>query len=158
MAQKTDRFQNIALTQGSADAFVQGSLVTGIDSDEGVAWLLKRVDMNFPAAAGLQAMSADAEIHWSLTRDSKTAIAGLDDRDCILADGFFLSLTTSGQVAVPAQWIWHPPEGTIVVEPTIYAQLDSTASGLALQATMRLHYEPVKVSELEILRALNQGF
>ena len=151
------RFRNITMTQGGADAFVQTSEVTGIDPSSGRGWALRRAEIQFPQAAGLQGLSADSAIHWALTRDSKTAMSDLNDQDTIFAGGIFNALTTSGEIALPSVHMHTFPDGIIVVEPILYAHLDSAATGLILTAHMRLFYEEVKLSEVEILRMLAQG-
>jgi len=157
MTQAVARFRNLVLTQGSADAFVQASEATGIDPGAGKGWLLTRVETWFPIASNLQGMSADAAVHFALTRDSKAALSDLSDSDVIFCDGFSNALTTSGEVVVPNLYVNVLPEGTVIVEPTIYAHLDSTATGLTMTAHMRIYYEEVRLSEIEILRMLSQG-
>lgn len=159
MAEKLviDRFRNIAVTQGSADAFVQGTETTGISPSMGIAWVLTRLEVFFPQSNALQNVSADFSVHWSLTRDSKTAVSDFSDADCMAAGGFYGSLTTSGQIILPAYYQYEFGSGLLVVEPEVYFQLDSAATGLTLSPGVRLHYEEVKVSEVEILRMLTQG-
>lgn len=151
------RFRNITMTQGVADGFIQTSEPTGIDPSSGRGWMLKRAILQFPIASNLQALSPDAAIHWALTRDSKAAVSDLNDSDTIFVGGLSTALTTSGQIVVPNVFDIALPEGLLVVEPTIYAHLDSTATGLTLTAHMRLFYEEVKLTEVEILRMLTQG-
>lgn len=151
------QFRNITLTQGSADAFVQGTEPTGIDPAHGIGWELTRIELFFANTVTLEALSADNSVAWSLTRDSETAVMSLDDADCLHANGFAVPLTTSGEVFVPRLYVWTPPPGLVIVSPNLYAQLDSTGTGLTLVATMRVYYESVKLSELEVLRMLSQG-
>ncbi len=151
------RFRNIKVTQGGADAFAQTSESTGIDPSGGKGWMLKRVEVQFPIAGNMQGLSADAALHWALTRDSKAALSDLDDSDTIFAGGFSASLTTSGQIMVPNVYVHEFEDGIMVVEPTIYCHLDGTATGLTLTANFRLYYEEVKLAEVDILRMLTQG-
>jgi len=151
------RFRNITLTQGGADAFKEAEEITGLDPSSGQGWLLKRLEVLFPNAAGLQGLSADSAIEWSLTRDTKAAMSNLADSDVIYQAGIFNALTTSGEIMVPGLFTYDFPDGVLVVEPSIYAQLDSAATGLTMSAYMRLYYETVKLSEVDILRMLTQG-
>lgn len=151
------RYRNIQAVQSGADAFVQATEVTGIDPSRGVGWLLKRLELNFPLASGLAGLSADSTIEWSMTRDSKAAAASLDDSDCVMADGLINALTTSGEIIVPKMFMYHFPDGVVVVEPEIYVQLDSNGTGLTLTGNFRLYYEEVKLSEVDMLRMLTQG-
>lgn len=151
------RFRNITLTQGGADAFVQATEATGISPSSGVVWMLRRAEIEFPQSAALQNISADCAVHVALTRDTKAAMSDLNDSDTLMVDGFFASLTTSGQVVIP-QVLYHDfPDGILVVEPNLYAHLDSAATGLTLTAYLRLFYDEVKMSEVDILRQLTQG-
>lgn len=154
---KTVQYRNMVLTQGSADAFVQQQEYTGIDPSIGNCWLLRQVELNFPNATALQNVSADFSISWSLTRESVTAISDLSNADCLFAGGIAGALTTSGQITLPRTTVWTPPEGLVVVQPIVFAQLDSDATGLSLSAVMRLYFEQVHLNELQILQMLSQG-
>lgn len=155
MAIAIDRYKTIILTQGGADAFVEGEILTLLVPEQGLGWKLNRIVFQFGDA--LSALSADCSIGWSVTRDSKTGVVGYSDADTVYHDGFNVSLTTSGQIVIPYSHIWLPPDNTIFVEPTIYFQLDSTTTGLANVAAVRLHYEEIKVSEIDILRLLQNA-
>lgn len=151
------RFRNLTLTQGGADAFVQATEYTGIDPSTGMGWMLERMEIEFPQAAGLQGISADCAVHLALTRESKTAMSDINDSDTLAVMGFFNALTTSGQLLIPQTMIYTFPPGVVVVEPYIFAHLDSAATGLTLTAYVRLFYSDVKLSEVEMLRMLTQG-
>ena len=157
MANQIAQYRNITLTQGGADAFVQAIEYTNIDPSIGNCWLIRRVEMSFNLTCLLENLSADAAIQWSLARESLTAVGGLDNADVLHNNGFAIALTTSGQPFIPKTFVWEPPSGLMVVTPALYAQLDSTATGLTLVASMRVYYETIKLSELDILRMLSQG-
>lgn len=152
MAIQQLQFKTINLLQGGADAFVEGSAATGIDPSTGRAWLVRRVETLLVTTQAI--ISADAQLQYSLTRQSHAASADYGDDDVIFADGFANALTTSGEILLPRLRIWEPPGDVLVVGDTIYAQLDSDATGITMQAYMRIWYEEVKVTELEILRIL----
>lgn len=149
-----DRFLQITLTQGGADAFVESSVATEIIPADGEGFLLTLVEVYF-ALSGLEQISADSYLEWAVTRDTKAAMPLFSDTDVILVDGFANALTTSGEVIIKGRYDWVPPPGTILVEPLIYAQLDSGGTGQANTCYMRLHYQAVKLTEVEILRLLN---
>jgi hypothetical protein len=149
------RYLTITMTQGSADAFVQGTVDTGIIPEQGLG--LQVVAMELIFASALQGVSADFEMTWSLTRDTKLAVTAYSDQECILFDGQAGSLTTSGQILVPYRFAYPAIEGIYLVEPTIYGQLDSSATGLTLTAYWRLYYQEVALSEVDILRVLNNS-
>lgn len=150
------RYLTLTLAQGGADAFDEGSVSTGIVPEDGFG--LRVLAIEFWISNSLAAVSADFDIHWSLTRDTKTAVVALEDADCILYDGINGSLTTSGQILVPSLWRYPFIEGVYIVEPTIYGQIDSTATGLTLSAAgFRIYYDEVALSEVDILRVLQNA-
>lgn len=152
MATKALQFKTIELVQGMADAFVEGNVATLIDPSRGIGWAIRFIEVAF--ATALSGVSADADIFWSLSRQSKGSTTDYGDDDVILADGVAVSLTTSGQMLIPQLHRYEVPDGVLVVQDVLYAQLDSTASGLASTAYVRVWYEEVKLGELEILRVL----
>lgn len=149
------RYLTISVTQGSGDAFVQGSVSTGIIPEEGRG--LQVVGMEVAFNPGLEAVSADFDVYWSLTRDTKASVAYYSDDDTILYDGFCGSLTTSGQIYIPLRHQYPPQDGIFIVEPNIYFQLDSAATGLQLTSHVRVYYSEVQLSEVDILRILNNS-
>lgn len=156
MANTIARYLNITTTQGSADAFVQGSVDTGIIPADGMCKKVTAIELLFTPNF-LLSISADAFVKWSFTRDTKTAIAEYSDPDCMYGDGIEFTFLTSGAGVNRHNQMWIPPVGLYLVEPTIYAQLDSNATGNVITANWRIHYEDVKLSEVEILRLLNNA-
>lgn len=151
MAFTVSRHFDVTLTQGGADAFVQGTIATGLDPSDGIAFVLVGIEVVFPIPFGGTA----SNVQWSVTRDTKTAIAYYDDQDCLYSDGLGTIMQTSGMRLQQLRTEVAFDRGIFIVEPSIYAQLDSNATSAANTAYMRLHYEQQKVSELEILRLLN---
>jgi len=143
------------MVQGGADAFVQGSVDTGIIPEQGLGLQVLSMELVMPTA--MQGVSADFQIQWSLTRDTKTAPAAYSDPDTILYDGMNGSLTTSGQILIPQRHAYPLIDGIFLVEPTIYGQLDSDATGLTITAQWRIYYQEVSMSEIDILRVLNNS-
>lgn len=148
------RYLTIVVTQGSADAFVQGSVATGIVPEDGLG--LQVVGMEV-VLGPCESVSADFDFQWSLSRDTKTAICTYVDSDSILYDGFSGSLTTSGQILIPLGHRYPFVDGIFIVEPTVYFQLDSAATGFAQSAAVRIYYQEVSLSEVDILRVLNNS-
>lgn len=148
------RYFSATATQGSADAFVQASIDTGIIPADGVG--LRVVTMEVVHGT-LSAVSADGDIQWSVTRDTKTAVTGYNDDDSILYDGVWWALTTSGQISGQLLHRYPQVEGVFIVEPTIYFQLDSAATGAQNTAFLRIYYEEQRLSEVDILRILNNA-
>jgi hypothetical protein len=149
---------SVTVTQGGADAFVNSAIQTGISTLGNFGWLLHRVDYTIrTAAAGIQGVSADAEIQVQLCRKTQTAIIDFEDQDLLMDQQFALSLTTSGQVWIPESHVWYPPDNMVVVDPEISVSVDSDATGLTLVVDTRVYYFPVSMSQMDILR-LTVGF
>jgi len=56
---------------------------------------------------------------------------------------------------MPFRFPYPEIQGVFLVEPTIYGQLDSAATGLTLTAYWRIYYEQLALNEVDILRVLN---
>ena len=145
----------ISMTQGSADAFVQGSVLTGISGRQ--AYNVRRFALQLVNAAALSAIAADYEITVAITRRSKTAIPNISDSDVIWMSSFYVAATTSGVVYVPAYTEFTPDYETPIVEETIYAQLDSTATGVAVNAIVRLEVDIDTMSDIDRLNLITRS-
>jgi len=145
---------DVTLTQGSADAFVQGTIATGIVPADGLIQKIVRVVFQFNAQS-FDGIASDCSVYWSIARDTKTAVAALSDADSILYDGLDIAFTTSGAVMVPLTYTYEPSDGFFIAEPNIYVQLDSNATGETMTCNVRMFYEEVRASEVDILRLLN---
>jgi hypothetical protein len=153
MALNIPLYKTVALVQGGADAFVQSTITTEINPSDGLVWKILGVEVGFDPSL-MMLLSADSWVMWQITRDTKTATTNYVDQDVVMLDGFSNSLTTSGEVLVPLSHKWEPIGDLIFAEPTMYLALDSANTGQVLSATMRVYYEMVKATEIEILRML----
>lgn len=143
----------ISLTQGSADAFVQGSVLTGLSGRS--AYNVRAAFVEFPNAAALAAaIGADQEISVSVTRRSKTAIATMADSDTLFAWKFAFSLVTSGFIMIPLVHSVFPAIEVPIVEETLYAQLDSSGTAISNLAVVRLDVELDTMSDIDRLNLI----
>ena len=143
----------VSNSDGATSVPVQGSAATDIIPADGVGLQVIAAAIIFET--GFAALAADSNVVWSVSRDTKAAMAYYDDPDILLCDGINLALTTSGSSFIPSQFTYDMPEGMIIVEPLVYAQLDSSGTALSNKAHLRLWVEEIKLSEVEILRLLN---
>lgn len=150
------RYLSLTTTQGGADAFVQAQVDTEIIPADGMGKRITAIELLFTPNF-LLSVAADAYVKWSLSRDTKTAIGEYSDTDIVYGDGIEFTFLTSGAGVNRHNQMWIPPVGIFLVEPIIYAQLDSNATGNTITANWRIHYEDVKLSEVEILRLLNNA-
>jgi len=143
----------VTLTQGSADAFVQGSILTNL-SGSGQAWKVRQVWREI-SSVSTGFPGADCEFSVAITRRSKAAMPLISDTDVVWKDQHVFGVTTSGATDFDGVIIDNFDDpGIIMPEDTIYAQLDSTGTGGAVTAILRINYEIVKISELDRLTIL----
>jgi len=139
----------ITATQGSADAFVQGSTLTGLTGRQ--AYNVAAVIFELST---LGAVSPDGDISIALSRRSKTAMPLYSDSDVIHKWMFSISLTTSGQVIIPNTYVYVPQLQIPVVEETLYLDLDSTNTGLTITGICRLEVELDTISDIDRLNLI----
>lgn len=152
MALEIARHFDVRLTQGSADAFVQDTVVTGLLPSDGLAYVITRAEIMYNFIPGL---TNALQLQWSITRDTKTAIADYSDPDTLYSDAFGVRVTTSGTMLYEQRREIIFPDGLFVVEPYIYCQYDSANTAVSGVLDMRLWYTTQKLTEVEILRLLN---
>lgn len=144
----------ITLTQGSNDAFVQGSVLTGLTGRQ--AYNLKQITMEFTNIEGASLVNVSS-VELAITRRSKTAIPNMSDSDVIAKYKFGFRLTTSGAVLQPSIIVLPMQVETPIVEETVYAQLDSTLMGITLVAVARLEVEIDTMSDIDRLNLITRS-
>lgn len=146
----------ITLTQGGADAFVQGSVSTGLQSPQ--AYRLAGIAFGF-SNAGLLAI-ASAQL-WNLmltvTRRTKAALPEVTDNDVIKRFSLFSNFVTSGATVFEGDFYWKPDFEIPLVEDEIYAQLDSDGIGAAVTMNVRLDVEVDRISDIDRLTILTRS-
>lgn len=157
MTVKIAKYLSFNCTQGGADAFKETAIATELDPANGYAFQIIGIDFAFTTACNWSTIAATSEISIALSRDTKAAVPELSDPDCMLKIQrafMFAGAAFCGELGEGA-WHFTPSEGIYIVEPTIYAELDSTATAKTLVLNGRIYYEEVKLTEVEILRLLN---
>jgi hypothetical protein len=142
----------IALTSGSADAFVQGSVLTGLSGRQ--AYNLRAISWELvnPQAGSL---ANNSEISFSITRRSKTAIPLISDTDVIWKKRLDFKVTTSGAITfISAGSEAIALQEIPLVEETLYAQLDSSSLGYAASVVLRLDVEVDTMSDIDRLNLI----
>ena len=152
MAITISRFLSATAIQGAADAFVETAITTDIVPANGFAFRLSR--MVFDLSGGTSAVN-NSILEFALSRDTKAAVPKYDDPDTLFYWARQTSFSTSGYVVNQNGFVLDFVEGIYVVDPTIYLQLDSNLTAVAQTMHARIYYEEVKLSEVEILRLLN---
>lgn len=152
MAVQIQRHFDTRVVQGGADAFVENAIATSLVPSDGVGFAITRIDALREQGLGT---TNNCIIEWSICRDSKTAVAGYTDPECMLAWKAQTRNAANGIFVEDLLTVFDIPAGLIVVEPYIYVQLDSNLTVLSNAVQFRFYYEEIKLTEVEILRLLN---
>lgn len=136
-----------SVTQGSNDAFVEGTISTGLSNVNRTAWRIRRVHWLLPALPGV-----DSNVQAVLRRNSAASIladAGMIT-GCYRANEF----TTSGlnyQSTFPNEEQFERDEDLTIVEETIYLNLDTNGTSATNSLTVRIAVEQRSITETERL-------
>lgn len=126
------------VTQGSADAFAESEILTGLSNLTTQALRLRRVEFY-----NLILPSADSEIQVQISRRSLSAINQLA-ASCIVGYGRKVELTTSGSPVYetfPNAQDFDRDMELLIVEEVLYFQIDSASTGAANVAGVVLWVE-----------------
>lgn len=138
------------ITQGSADAFVQTPITTGLSGETRKAYRVRHLLLNMPTLP-----EVDFNVELSFSRKSLSAMPTLADKHCIWYEKFSLGVTTSGIFLArnTIERIYSDDEFLIVEDP-LYMQADSTGTSAANAFAFALGYEEVSIADdarLELL-------
>lgn len=146
MAIKPASYLLASAVEGSADAFAETTIVTGLSLIGNLCYQLRGIWWNHTT---LKAVDATA-LYLSLTRRTKTAIANMTDPDCIWILRTNVELATSGAFATPfAGYYSFADNPTYIVEDNLYLQIDSDATTVVNSANIRLEYDIVRITDSE---------
>lgn len=152
--ERLNRTARVRCTQASADAFAQASLSTGLSAATPTGMLIKQVMIDLPGVTAVSALAADFGLEFTITRSSKSAIPNLNDADCVMRYGIAALLVTSGLAIMPCTFFFPQESGQLIVQDTLYFQVDSNGIGTALSVDFLVDYEFVSLKEIEFLRLL----
>jgi len=155
MAEKTYNIATVSVTQASADAFVQGVIDTQISTNSNAVWSVRHVDFYLnPQNCYAWANPADIAVSMCLTDASKTSVVDPGDQDWLEGAVFAINAAAAAvcSILVPCYLDKELPGGLLVASPALYFGLKTFNTGVANTAICRIWYEPVRVSEIELLR------
>lgn len=146
-----------SVTQGSADAFAQGTIVTGLQAIGDIGFKLRRVSFRVPRLIG-----ADSDFEVALTQKSFAAIPAFTERSLVAAIGGYMELTTSGMafvhVAGPIHTFYFDDDMDMVIATDpLYFQVDSTGTSAANTVYVRVDYQEVRLTETQRLAIMNNA-
>jgi hypothetical protein len=147
-----NRIATISATQGAADAFKESSVSTGLSTASNFAWLLKRITFQISGSSLL--VAAAMEIQMAISRTTQASMPNLTDTEVICIRQQYCSLLTSGASWIEGVIDWEAPTGTLVVQPDLYLDIDSTNTGNAQTVIARVHYDLVELSRVDFLSQL----
>jgi hypothetical protein len=142
-------------TQGGADTFIATSIDTNLTADGKSGWEIKAVRAYY--SNGETGAAADADVN--LIVAVQATVTTFDQDEEIARLNWAVANTAGVAVAYPlelikSQQLFAP---RITVQPLVYVQVSSTASGLANVIYWEIFYEIVKLTDIEVLRLLQGG-
>jgi hypothetical protein len=144
-------------TQGSADAFVQQSIVTGLQAIGDIGYKIRRVFFSLPAP-----VEVDSAVYVSVTQKSMSATPAISERSLIAAIHRAVRLTTSGIFVYDTAgardlFRWDDDEDMVIATDPLYLQLDSDATSASNVAVVRIDYQEVRLTETQRLSIMNNA-
>lgn len=142
-------------TQGGADTFVATSIDTNLTADGKSGWEIIALSAYY--TNGETAAAADSDV--SIILATQATVTTFDQDEEIYRLNWAVANTAGVAVAYPVPLIKREllilPR--VTVQPTLYVQVSSTLSGLANAIAWEVHYNIVKLTDLEVLRLLQGG-
>lgn len=149
------RYLYATLAQGSADAFVQATIPTGLSSLADFAYRVREILVEIPP----HSLVAANLVEVALCHTSQAAMPDISNRALIYKMRYNEGMVTSGAVHRPemikrAQYA--EDDNVLLITEDVFAQFDTASTGGTLTARMRIGYEVVRINELDRLTLLNQ--
>lgn len=143
------------VTQGGADTFIASAIDTNLTADGKSGWEI--VALSGYYTNGETAAAADSDVNLVLA--TQATITTFDQDEEIYRLNWAVANTAGVAVAYPVPLVKREllilPR--LTVQPFIYVQVASTSSGLANAIAYELHYNIVKLTDIEVLRLLQGG-
>jgi hypothetical protein len=142
-------------TQGGADTFVATSIDTNLTADGKAGWEIVAFSAYF--TNGETGAAADSDVNAILA--TQATVTTFEQDEEIYRINWSVANTAGVAVAYPVQLVKREilVEPRLTVQPTIYVQVSSSASGLTCAVAWEFHYNIVKLTDIEVLRLLQGG-
>lgn len=143
------------VTQGGADTFAAGTIETNLTADGKSGWEIIAFSAYY--TNGETAAAADSDVNCILA--VQPTITTFDQDEEVYRLNWSVANTAGVAVAYPLSLIKRELliQPRITVQPNIYVQVASTLSGIANVMAYEVHYNIVKLTDLEVLRLLQGG-
>lgn len=138
-----------SVTQGGADAFAEAEIATGLSNVTRTAYRIRTLEWLIPSLPG-----ADSFVQVVLRRNSAAAIEISTNNAIIGSVQRSAELTTSGmtlQEVFPNRQVFDRDMELLIVEETLYLDVDSSTTGNVNTAAVRIGYETRTITENERL-------
>lgn len=139
------------LLQGGNDAFVQTSLNTGLSASGTSGWKITQIQIEYITPLNIP---VNSQIELALSRASQVAMPLLSEDDVLYKDILNFRIAASGGFIFDKIQEYRPTEEIVLIEETVFLQLDSVATANANTAIVRVTVEEVKVSTAERIAIL----
>lgn len=141
------------LVQGAANAFIQGTINTGLSVTGNQGYRLDQLTIetsdNGHGGAGFSVWE------WALSRASKAAMPTLADDDVLIKDKFAGKVGTDvGWIPLPGILELRPEQDIIIIEDVIYGMFKTLNLAAASTVILVLDVSPVKVTTDERIAIL----
>jgi len=142
-------------TQGGADTFVATSIDTNLTANGKSGWEIMGLRAYYSNAE--VGAAADTEVNCICAVQATVTTFDQDEEICRL--NWAVANTAGVAVAYPIEMIKQQTlfVPRITVQPLVYVQVASTASGIANVIYWELFYDIVKLTDIEVLRLLQGG-
>lgn len=139
-----------SVTQGSADAFAEAEIQTGLNGVSDRAYQVRRIIYELPA------LTSNSDIELSVTRRTKAAMPNISASDLIDKIKLRSVLATSGgyQNQVVQEHLFAQELNLLIAEDPIYFQIDSTGTSASNTGLVVIEYEIVAISVADRLALL----
>jgi hypothetical protein len=144
------------VSQSGADVATNVLIDTGLTTDSKTGLLITEIECHW--VNGKTAVAADYSCSIVLGT-LPTGAPGFNSADEIARIEWACQNTAGVAVAFPIEPVkqYTVPEGRLTAQPSLYLTLTSVATGQSNVAAVRVYYEVVKLSDLEVMRLLVGG-
>jgi len=142
-------------TQGGADTFVATSIDTNLTADGKSGWEIVAVSAYY--TNGETGAAADSDVN--LIVATQATVTTFEQDEEIYRINWAVANTAGVAVAYPLELVKREVliQPRLTVQPLIYVQVSSTLSGLTNAIAWEVHYNIVKLTDIEVLRLLQGG-
>lgn len=143
------------VTQGGADTFTIGTIDTNLTADGKAGWEIIGLSAYYSNAE--TAAAADSDVNCVLA--VQATITTFDQDEEVYRLNWAVANTAGVAVAYPLNLVKREMllQPRLTVQPYIYVHVASTLSGLANVMYYEIHYNIVKLTDIEVLRLLQGG-